>query len=236
MLLLLIALISCDDNKNVDSKNPSNQTSIANTTLAEDNRNITLEVVAVTTPIPSEIINQFIEDIKSIEKQENKIIALVNTEKIFYHDFLDYKALYEFSYNEGLNARKDDSQELKQKYIDDYQKTDDQLIDVIIRNYVVKNEAIKSGITVTNSEALEAAKQEMADLKEHANDKYEITLKAYEMSEEDYIKNIKTKNAMLSLYIKKYNKWFYEKNPAVEYKVLENHVDNLVASANIIKY
>lgn len=155
-------------------------------------------------------------------------MATVNGEPIYNSDIIEAKARMELQINDNLSKMDEISSSERQDYINKYRQTNEQILKLLVRDKVLIQNALKSGIKTYENDIYNQAKSEVNSLKEDDPDFYNITLKAYVMSEDEYLNNIYIPNVK-----NRYLRSQFKKNLKISEHEFEKYLDNLVAQSNI---
>jgi hypothetical protein len=152
-----------------------------------------------------------------------------------------------FSVNMNYYEQLPEKIEEKQKYLDEWQKNDDEIYayctDIRIKEMVIKQAAQKAGLTVADEDVKLSVKSNIENNREYEPEFFQNTLEALEMTLEEY-ENFRFETTKISALCNLYKNDWLEKNASSlkeldETKLLaayDEHVAGLVSAAEIVKY
>lgn len=182
-------------------------------------------------------IKGYYDTIRSIDKKKDKVVAKVNGKPLYASKITESKARLNLTIDDNLTRVPEWSEKEKQEYRKKYSKTEEQLLNELVRLEVVRQTAVERGISFSEEEIYNQAKHDADSLKKDPY-LYKMTLKAYDMSEEEYVRNY-MKDVELRAFNNSVRKQFVESNgygnetnEEIDPKY-QKYVDDLVKQANV---
>lgn len=223
---ILLALTSCKTKEVASSDYSSENQSIDSGEIVNNNVSITLSGNTGTSD--ETVLKTYYDALKSIDRKHDKKLASVNGEIIYDSDVLEGKAMLEMQINSDLAMRKDLNSSERQDYINKYSKTKEQGLEILVRDKVLLQNALKSGITVEENEVYKQAKYEVDAFKQGDQKLFSITLEGYNISEDEYLNEYYVPNVR-----NRFLRSEFKKSLNKSSEEFEKQLDELVKQADI---
>lgn len=180
-------------------------------------------------------VDEYSDTIKSVDYENDKVVATVNGEAIYQSEVIEEKANLDLQINSNLSQLNYNKKQEK-AYIDEWSKTEDEVLEQLIRNRVIVQKAKEAGITPPTEDYVNTQTSSLVNVIKQDEYYYKKLLSSFGMTEDKYFE--KTKKKIESTY---YNSQFKAKYAetlgSTDYTEInqkyEKHVDELVAKADI---
>ena len=184
---------------------------------------------------------------ENYQTAENVVVAKINGEPIYQHEVNLKKLINQISYD---NLKDDPAYKDERLAASLAIKTEEEILTEIAQFRVVKKEAEKVGISVTQEEVVARQRESIKKLKQlvtmdygDAKEKYEINQKFLEglgVTEEEYINGIGAQIEIETMIKTQYITWFYqeeakkrEQNPNYKTVSYIDYLDRLLDNSNL---
>jgi len=223
-IVAVLFIVVCINGKKSNISSLNSTTSIQQINNTTDNTmpsNVTSFTVQANadTGETDEVFSNYIKNIKNAVSGNNRNIvwAYVNNRPINKWLVLYNKTGLDMGIEKNLNVIGNNEEQRKQ-FLEKYQKTEDEVLDINIKYEVIKQEAEKIGIKLKDADVLKDAKAQILAYKQWKDGFFDKILNAFGYTEEQYLNNIAIPAVKINSF---YHIYFQKVCPVESYKNTE---------------